>query len=91
MLNAREIENAIVEEIRLLLTGTDLVGVEIGSDCHLTRTLHLDSLMMASLLIALEGRFGRDPFLEDLSIADVASVGDLVRAYQPVAAAPALA
>ena len=82
MLNTSlEIRQVISAEIARLLdeAGRPVPAIEDG--CILTDDLSLDSLALASLFIALEDRFGVDPFSDKFDIVDMRTVADLNRAY----------
>ncbi|HEY5835747.1 acyl carrier protein [Streptomyces sp.] len=81
MLTEKDTTDLIVREIRSLLLDQDGESGSISLDDALG-SVGLNSLMLAQLLIQLEEELGVDPFGEDLSIADMRSVGDLVSAYQ---------
>ena len=77
-----EIVTTVHEHIRAILAerfGEDRAFT--GSD-RLNETLGLTSLDLAELVVALEDRFGVDPFAKLVPITDVQSVDDLARAYQ---------
>jgi acyl carrier protein len=69
------------EILSLLLDRDDDEEISIAPDSSL-HGLGLNSLMLAQLLVLLEAELGVDPFGEDLSIADMRTVQDLVGAYE---------
>lgn len=90
MLTKKDIQGLIVREIRSLLLDQDEDSHDLSPDDTLA-SVGLNSLMLAQLLIQLEAEVGVDPFGEDLSIADMRSVQDLVNAYtQAVSVAAAV-
>ena len=90
MLTEKDIPDLVVRGITSLLLDLDGESGDISMDDTLG-AVGLNSLMLAQLLIQLEEEVGVDPFGEDLSIADVRSVGDLVNAYERAFTAAAAA
>ncbi|EWC62349.1 hypothetical protein UO65_2336 [Actinokineospora spheciospongiae] len=90
MLTIADVRAVITSEIRHLLVeagGDDDPGLDDGG-----RALHevgLNSLMLARLLIQLEGEFGVDPFASgEVSIVDVRSLDELAEVYRRAMATP---
>ncbi|MFE9256591.1 acyl carrier protein [Streptomyces sp. NPDC006879] len=79
MLEQQEVQDIIESEIRALLLG-DEDAPDFTLDDELLR-IGLNSLMLAQLLIQLEAELGVDPFGEQLSIADIRTIRDLIAAY----------
>jgi acyl carrier protein len=76
-----QIETVVHEKIRaVLLERFGQVRAFAGTD-KLNATLGLSSLDLAFLVAELEAEFGVDPFAKAVSITNVRSVDDLVRAY----------
>jgi acyl carrier protein len=77
------VHQLITEEIQSLLLDLDDDEAEVTVTPD--QTLHaigLNSLMLAQLLVTLEADLGVDPFGDDLSIADMRTVQDLISAYE---------
>ena len=76
-----KIESIVHGRIRAVLAERAVeVGTLSGAD-KLSATLGLSSLDLAFLVAELEAEFGVDPFAKAVSITNVRSVDDLVRAY----------
>lgn len=86
MLTKEDVGSVVVRELRsLLLEQPDAVEAgELGDltgDAYL-HELGVNSLMLARLLVQLEGELGTDPFSgEGSAISDIRSVNDLITAY----------
>ncbi|MFD7169268.1 phosphopantetheine-binding protein [Streptomyces violascens] len=81
MLTRDNFQAVIEKEIRELLMESHGEAGALAPTDQLT-DLGLNSLLLARLIIQLEGEFGSDPFAAGKSIADLRTVGDLVRAYE---------
>jgi acyl carrier protein len=88
MLEESDIRNLVGEEIAELLGEPGPGALDSGKTLH---ELGISSLMLARLIISLEAKTGADPFAEDVPIADVRSVDDLIRAYSRASGAQARA
>ncbi|SDT70149.1 acyl carrier protein [Actinoplanes derwentensis] len=60
----------------------------LDSDQLLVDQLGLESLHLARLVAVLEMELDTDPFTDEVPITSVRTVGDLLRAYDPVVRAP---
>jgi len=81
MLNAAEVQEVVYQQIK------DLLIEDLGEAPEITgkeplHKLGVSSLMTARLIIQLEDEFGRDPFAEDVLLADVRSVDELIDVYR---------
>jgi acyl carrier protein len=88
MLDESDIRTIVGEEIAELLGDRGAGAPDSGKSLH---ELGISSLMLARLIIMLESRVGVDPFAEDVPIADVRSVDDLIHAYSSASRAQAKA
>lgn len=87
MLTKEAIAPLILEELRGIVTeeaehtdGLDPSAITAEAGLH---EAGVDSLMLARLLIQLEGEFGVDPFADgDAVISDMRSVTDLIAVYE---------
>ncbi|BCY08846.1 phosphopantetheine-binding protein [Actinoplanes sp. L3-i22] len=87
MLKITEVRAAVVAEIEALLLEEDEDTAQVRGTARL-HDIGLNSLMLARLIVQLEGVVGGDPFVAGLAeIADVRTVDDLVAAYERVAGA----
>jgi|SRR5215468_6850468 len=84
--NGESVQELVESEILALLLDRDddeeekeEISVSPDSSLH---GLGLNSLMLAQLLVFLEAELGVDPFGDDLSIADMRTVQDLISAYE---------
>jgi acyl carrier protein len=77
-----EIETVVHEKIRAVLLERSGQARAFGGTDKLNATLGLSSLDLAFLVAELEAEFGVDPFAKAVSITNVRSVDDLVRAYR---------
>jgi acyl carrier protein len=82
MLSTTQTHDAVIETVAQILAEDNVDGsaVTLTEDTNLT-DIGLKSLGLARLTITLESITGYDPFSEDILIADMKTVGDLVRAY----------
>jgi acyl carrier protein len=80
MLTKSDMAALVYEQIGDLLDESGTAATEIGENDRLV-DLGLTSLLLARLVIGLETEAGVDPFAEDLSVADVPTVGQLIDAY----------
>lgn len=82
MLKNIDVRSVVVREISdLLLEEGDDVATVDGQD-HL-HALGLNSLLLARLLVHLEGEVGVDPFVDaERAVSDVRTVDDLVNIYE---------
>lgn len=85
MLTPTHARDAVVEAVTQILAeeNGDGPAVTILEDTNLV-DIGLKSLGLARLTITMESISGHDPFSEDVLIADMQTVGDLVRAYSDV-------
>ncbi|GAA1602434.1 acyl carrier protein [Actinoplanes couchii] len=60
----------------------------LDEDQSLVDQLGLESLHLARLVAVLEMELDTDPFTAEVPITSVRTVGDLLRAYDPVVRAP---
>lgn len=60
----------------------------LDEDQLLVDQLGLESLHLARLVAVLEMELDTDPFTDEVPITGVRTVGDLLRAYDPVVRAP---
>jgi acyl carrier protein len=81
MLIATDVRDVVHEQIQSLLTEANGSAPPLSGAENL-HELGLSSLMLARLIIQLEGELGVDPFAEDAVLADVRTVQDLVAVYQ---------
>ena len=77
----KQIEAVVHEKIRAILLERFGQVRAFGGTDKLNATLGLSSLDLAFLVAELEAEFGVDPFAKAVSITNVRSVDDLVRAY----------
>jgi acyl carrier protein len=87
MLTTIDLRSAILHEIGEIRGSGVLAFDEIQDDARLTADLGLDSLALARMYIALEDRFGVDPFTDKFDIVDMRTLGDLLRAFKETLAA----
>jgi|GEM_PF-2189021 acyl carrier protein len=82
MLKNIDVRSVVLREISdLLLEEADDVGTVDGQDQ--LHALGLNSLLLARLLVHLEGEIGIDPFADgDRTVSDIRTVDDLVDAYE---------
>ncbi len=78
----REIAEAVFDQIRDMLRERDGEARRFSGADRLNESLGLTSLDLAELVVALEDRFGVDPFSKRLPITDMQTPDDLVRAYR---------
>ena len=75
----------------LLLEDADIEDAGVAGQVTGERHLHelgINSLMLARLLIQLEGEFGVDPFVQgETALSDVRFVNDLIAIYHSALAA----
>jgi acyl carrier protein len=83
MLTPDDVGTCVTDHITTLLVELDEEDVPEVEATSSFADLGLDSLSLARLIIELEDELGVEPFRsEEASVADLRSVGDLVRAYQ---------
>jgi acyl carrier protein len=87
VLKGMNVEGVVRREIDAVLLNDD-GSTEYTLDDPLLAT-GLNSLMLAQLLLQLEGALGVDPFGDERSIIDVHTIRDLVVAYEEAIAATA--
>ncbi|WP_131739858.1 acyl carrier protein [Actinomadura roseirufa] len=81
MLTGNDVRTVVDREITALLAEATGESGPVGPADGLY-DLGLDSLLLARLVITLEGELGVDPFAEGASIADVRTPDDLTAAYE---------
>ncbi len=78
----QEIAEAVFDQIRELLVERDGEARPFSGTDRLNESLGLTSLDLAELVVALEDRFGIDPFAKLVPITDMQTPDDLIRAYR---------
>ena len=87
MLTPDAVGTRVTDQITSLLVELDDEDVPEVEASSTFADLGLDSLSLARLIIELEDELGVEPFRsEEASVADLRSIGDLVRVYQDAVA-----
>ena len=85
-----DVYDLVADQVRQLLEEAFLEPGDLGADDNLV-LLGFDSLMLARLVAGLEQLLGVDPFAtEQAHIADMQTVGDVVRLYSTAVSSTAV-
>ncbi|WP_026424636.1 phosphopantetheine-binding protein [Actinokineospora inagensis] len=85
MLSTLDVRSAVHGRITDLLAEAGVAARPV-TGAESLHELALTSLLLARLIIELEAEIGADPFADDVVLADISCVDDLVAAYQRAAA-----
>jgi len=77
-----KVHQAVHQEIHRLLSERDTNVLNIAEECHLQADLGFTSIELVKLISALDANLQVDLFAQNISIADIGTVGDLTQAYQ---------
>ena len=77
-----KVHQAVYQEIHRLLSERDKRFLNIAEECHLQADLGFTSVELVKLISALDANLHVDLFAQNISIADIGTVGDLTQAYQ---------
>jgi len=77
-----KVHQAVHQEIHRLLSERDTSVLNIAEECHLQADLGFTSVELVKLISALDANLHVELFAQNISIADLSTVGDLTRAYQ---------
>jgi acyl carrier protein len=77
-----DLEKLVHQELRRLLVERDRPPGVIEASSRLGPDLGFESLDLALLVARLEVATGLDPFVEDVAITSIRTVGDVVSAYR---------
>jgi acyl carrier protein len=77
-----KVQQAVHQEIHRLLSERDTSVLNIAEECHLQADLGFTSVELVNLISALDANLRVDLFAQNISIADLGTVGDLSQAYQ---------
>jgi len=77
-----KVQQAVHQEIHRLLSERDKRFLNIAEECHLQADLGFTSVELVKLISALDANLRVDLFAQNVSIADLGTVGDLSQAYQ---------
>jgi len=77
-----KVHQAVHQEIHRLLSERDTNVLNIAEECHLQADLGFTSIKLVKLISALDANLHVDLFAQNISIADIGTVGDLTQAYQ---------
>jgi acyl carrier protein len=83
-----DVESVVLATVRELARRVQPSRTDIAAHHTLTGDLGFVSLDVAELVAILEGELGIDPFALGATIADIRTVGDLVRAYSDTMRTP---
>ena len=72
--------DGVIDSLRAVFENKGLQPPEMSEDTVLDRSLGLESLDFAELVVRLEQHFGKDPFATDHP-PQVRTIGDLAAAY----------
>jgi acyl carrier protein len=76
-----EVERRVISAIQAVFANKRMSAPSINSTTVLDRTLGLESIDFAELVVRLETEFGADPFSEP-SVGPVRTVADLAALYE---------
>ena len=76
-----ENERRVVAALQAIFSNKRVPPPPIGPETVLDRTLGLESIDFAELVVRLEQEFGADPFSEG-SVGTISTVADLARVYE---------
>jgi acyl carrier protein len=77
-----KVHQAVHEQIQRLLRERDTNVPNIAGESHLQADLGFTSVELVKLISALDANLYVDLLAQNISIADLRSVGDLIQAYQ---------
>jgi acyl carrier protein len=83
-----DLEELVHSELRQLLVERDRPPSVIEASSRLGPDLGFESLDLALLVARLEVATGLDPFVEDVAITSIRTVGDVVSAYRHMGGPP---
>jgi len=77
-----KVHQSVYQEIHRILSKRDACVPRLTQECNLQAELGFTSLELVKLIAALDAYFNVHLLVQDISIADLSTIGDLKRAYE---------